>query len=437
MSSLLEDMSLRDPEVLERPVAYYHALHAQPIHFDPRLGFYICSTYHLMREILRNTEVFSSVDSQVMDSLRPPPPELVAMRKASHAPVNTLVTNDPPSHTRFRTMVDEPFRPRSIEKLQAQMREIVDETIDAFIDRGRCEVVAELAIPIPTKVIADLLGIPRSLAPKIKAWSDAAVEPLGMMISDERMMECARLVKEFQDFMIAELEARRKAPRDDLLTHLVEARDTDGQALTVAEMLSLTQQFLVAGNETTTNAIAAGVQLLIENPAQLALLEADSDLMEKPPARAASPAATAAALGRSRAPNRIRVFANEVLRLEAPAQGLFRVVKRDVELGGVRIPAGSRIMLRFAAANRDPAKYPDPDALDVTRHNAGTHLAFGAGIHHCIGANLAREEMVQTFAALIGRARAFAFEPGCNDFSHHPSMILRGLKRLHITFEKR
>jgi cytochrome P450 len=178
-------------------------------------------------------------------------------------------------------------------------------------------------------------------------------------------------------------------------------------------MLSLTQQFLVAGNETTTNAIAAGVQLLIENPDQLARLEADPD------------------------PNRIRAFANEVLRLESPVQGLFRVVKCDTEIGGLRIPAGARIMLRFAAANRDPAKYPHPDALDANRHNAGTHLAFGAGIHHCIGANLAREELVQTFSALIGRARAFAFEPGRNDFSHHPSMILRGLKRLFITFDKR
>jgi cytochrome P450 len=409
--SLLHAKSLKDPDVLEHPAEYYHALHERPIWFDPRLGFYICSTYHLMREILRDTEVFSSVGSQSIESLRPPPPEVVALRRTAHAPVNTLVTNDPPSHTRFRTMVDEPFRPRSIEKLRDGIREIVTETIDAFIDRGRAEMVADLAIPIPIKVIADMLGLPRSLAPDIKAWSDASVEPLGMLVSDERLLECARLMQDFQRCIQAELEARRAAPRDDLLTHLVQARDTDGIGFSMPEMLSLTQQFLVAGNETTTNAIAAGVQLLVENPEQTRQLAADPD------------------------PNRIRVFANEVLRLEAPAQGLFRVVKRDVEIGGVRLPAGARIMLRFAAANRDPAKYDRPDALDVTRHNAGTHLAFGAGIHHCIGANLAREELVETFAALLGRARNFAFEPGRNDFAHHPSLILRGLKRLYVTFE--
>jgi cytochrome P450 len=411
--SLLEERCLKDPDVLEDPTAYHHALRERPIHFDPRLGFYICSSYRLMREILRNTEVFSSVDSQSMDSIRPPPPEVVELRRAGFPTVNTLVTNDPPSHTRIRKMVDEPFRPRSIEKLTGAIRQIVEETIDAFIDRGECEVVSELAIPIPIKVIADMLGIERSLAPRIKTWSDAAVEPLGMMVSDERLIECARIIREFQEFVAGELEARRSAPRDDLLTHLVTARDDDGKGFSMAEMLSLTQQFLVAGNETTTNGIAAGVQLLIDNPDQLEVLQRSGDV------------------------NRIRVFANEVLRLEAPVQGLFRVVRREVEIGGVTLPAGSRVMLRFAAANRDPDKYRHPDDLDVTRHNAGTHLAFGAGIHHCIGANLAREEMVMTFQALLERARNFAFQPDRNDFTHHPSMILRGLKRLHIRFDRR
>lgn len=411
--SLLEERCLKDPEVQEDPVAYHHALREKPIYFDPRLGFYICSAYGLMREILRNPEAFSSVDSQSMDSMRPPPPEVVELRRSGYPPVNTLVTNDPPAHTRIRKMVDEPFRPRSIEKLTESIRQIVDQTMDAFIDRGECEVVSELAIPVPIKVIADMLGLDHDLAPRIKAWSDAAVEPLGMMVSDERLIECARLIKEFQEFITAELMARSDAPRDDLLSHLVTARDDEGQGFSMAEMLSLTQQFLVAGNETTTNGIAAGVQLLIDNPAQLEALQRSGDV------------------------NRIRVFANEVLRLESPVQGLFRVVRRDTEIGGMTLPAGSRVMLRFAAANRDPAKYRQPDTLDVNRHNAGTHLAFGAGIHHCIGANLAREEMVLTFQRLLERAENFAYQPGRNDFSHHPSMILRGLKRLHIRFDRR
>ncbi len=178
----------------------------------------------------------------------------------------------------------------------------------------------------------------------------------------------------------------------------------------MAEMISLTSQFLVAGNETTTNGIAAGVQLLVDNPQQQQLLHDD--------------------------PSRIRVFINEVLRLESPVQGLFRIVTKDTTLAGVTLPKGARVMLRFAAANRDGSKFENPDQLDVLRHNAGSNVAFGAGIHHCIGANLAREEMVQTFAALLRRTEDLAFAAGKNDFSHHPSMILRGLSQLHVRFRK-
>ena len=408
--SLLERHSLADRETQEDPTAYHHALQEQPLYYDPRLGFYICSTYRLMREILRDTQRFSSMDSQRTDALRPPPAEVLALRKEMLQQVHTLVTNDPPDHTRVRGMVNEPFRPRNIEALIGQIREIVDNTIDGFIDRGEFDAVADLAIPIPITVIADMLGVSRAMAAKIKEWSDASVEPLGMMISDERLIECTRLVKEFQEFMRAELEARRATPRDDLLTELVEARDETGKPFSMAEMISLTSQFLVAGNETTTNGIAAGVQLLVDNPDQQQLLRAD--------------------------PSRVRVFINEVLRLESPVQGLFRIVTEDTQIAGVSLPKGARVMLRFAAANRDPGKFQRPDQLDVNRHNAGSNVAFGAGIHHCIGANLAREEMVQTFEALLHRTANLAFAQGRNDFSHHPSMILRGLEHLHVTFTR-
>jgi cytochrome P450 len=410
--TLLTEHSIAEPEIQEDPTAYHHALHSEPLYFDPQLGFYICSTYKLMREILRDTKRFSSMDSQRTDALRPPPDEVLELRRNMLQQVHTLVTNDPPDHTRVRTMVNEPFRPRNIEQLIGQIKEIVNDTIDGCIapgsEHGEFDAVSDLAIPIPITVIADMLGLDRAMAGKIKAWSDASVEPLGMMISDERLIECTRLVKEFQEFTRDELEARRSAPRDDLLSELVRARDQSGQPFSMAEMVSLTSQFLVAGNETTTNGIAAGVQLLVDNPQQQQLLRDD--------------------------PSRIRVFINEVLRLESPVQGLFRIVTEPTKIAGVSLPEGARIMLRFAAANRDEGKFHNPDQLDVTRHNAGSNVAFGAGIHHCIGANLAREEMVQTFDALLQRSKTLAFAEGRNDFSHHPSMILRGLNHLHVEY---
>ena len=407
---LTDRESLASLDVQECPWSFYRAIHEERdgFYFDDTLNMYICASYPLMREILRDTATFSSVNAQNVSHMREPPREVLEIQKASVRPVNILVGADPPDHGRVRKLLDDPFRPRAIEKLRPRIREIVNDTIDAFIGRGRCDVVAEFAIPIPITVIAELLGLPRAMAGEIKAWSDASVEPLGMMISDERWIECARKIKAFQDYMTEELEARKRDPRDDLLTHLVSVRDASGAPLTLGEMLAVTAQLLVAGNETTTNGIAGGVQLLLDNPEQETALRED--------------------------PSRMLVFVNEALRLESPVQGLFRVVTRDTALAGQALHAGDRIMIRFAAANRDGAKYEGPDALDVCRKNAGTQLGFGAGIHHCLGANLAREEMVQAFDILLARTRSLALAPDA-DLSHHPSLVLRGLKRLDITFE--
>ena len=305
-------------------------------------------------------------------------------------------------------MLDGPFRPRAIEKWRGAITDIVNHTIDNFIERGEFEAVEEFAIPIPVTVIADILGIDRSYASTIKSWSDASVEPLGMMISDERWIECAHIIRDFQTFITEAWEERRDQPRDDLLTHMLNVTDDDGVQLTLAEMLGITQQILVAGNETTTNGIAAGVQLLAQNPKQQRALREN--------------------------PDRLLTFVNEVLRLESPVQGLFRIVKADTEIEGVKVPEGSRIMLRYAAANRDGTKYEAPDDLDIQRANAGTQVGFGAGIHHCLGANLAREEMLQAFRLLLERSKNLTLNEA-NDFTHHPSLILRGLKELPVEIE--
>ncbi len=411
---LLNQQSLAQPDTQECPWAYYRALHEQAdgLFFDPQLGMYVCADYALMREIMRNTRVFSNVNSQNVAHMRPPPQEVRDIQAASIRPVNILVSSDPPEHTRVRKLLDDPFRPRAIEKIRPQIRDIVNNTIDRFMPAagaaGEFEAVADFAIPIPVTVIADILGLDRKHADAIKEWSDASVEPLGMMISDQRWIECARHIKEFQDFITAELEARRQQPRQDLLTHLVQARDPQGQPLTLGEMLAVTQQLLVAGNETTTNGIAAGLQLLLENPQQQQQLRDN--------------------------PERMLVFVNEVLRLESPVQGLFRVVTEDVKLKDVELKAGARIMLRYAAANRDGKKYPQPDQLDIQRKNAGTQVGFGAGIHHCLGANLAREEMVQSFSILLQRLSRISLADNQPPLQHHPSLILRGLKSLHVKF---
>lgn len=408
--SLLTKRSLAEIEIQEQPWAYYAAMHEAGFYFDPQLNMYVCANYKLMRDIMRNTRVFSNVNSQNVGTMRTPPPEVVAIQSQSQREFEILVAADPPKHTRVRKMLDEPFRPRSIEKLRDSIIEIVDQSIDAFIEQGQFEAVSEFAIPIPVTVIADLLGIERKHAATIKAWSDASVEPLGMMISDARWIECAQIVQDFQAFITRELKERAAEPRDDLLTHMVQVEDDDGTRLTLGEMLGSVQQLLVAGNETTTNGIAGGIQLLIQYPQQQALLRAH--------------------------PERMYTFVNEALRLESPVQGLFRITTEDTEIAGHKVARGSRIMLRYAAANRDAEKFAEPDKLDIFRANAGTQLGFGAGIHHCLGANLAREEMYQAFTRLLARTSDLRLVPDRNDFSHHPSLILRGLKALHVEFDR-
>ena len=408
MHTLINEKSLTDDDVQECPWAYYQAMHAQGgFYFDERIDMFICANYATMREILRNPRRFSSVNSQNVRHMRTPPPQVQEIEANSVRAVNVLVSSDPPDHARVRNLLDDPFRPRAIEKLRPRIQAIVHQCIDSFVQAGQFEVVEQFAIPIPVTVIAEMLGLDPSYAKDVKAWSDASVEPLGMMISDERWIECAQIMAQFQQFITEQLDLRKQDPRDDLLTHLVQARDTDNQPLTLGEMLSVTAQILVAGNETTTNGIAAGIELLIENPEQQHALRRD--------------------------PSRMYTFVNEVLRLESPVQGLFRIATEDTEVQGVTVPKGARIMIRFAAANRDGAKYADPDALDISRSNAGTQVGFGAGIHHCLGANLAREEMFQAFTILLERLTDLDHASN-QTRTHNPSMVLRGLTRLPVKF---
>jgi cytochrome P450 len=239
------------------------------------------------------------------------------------------------------------------------------------------------------------------------------VAPLGGFLTREREIECARSIVEFQHYFAEQLEERRTHPRDDILTDLLNAHiggeGEEGRPLNMAEMLSILQQILVAGNETTTNLIASGMMLLTR----------DHALMER----------------LAREPDRIPNFVEEALRLESPVQGLFRMAVQDTEIGGTPIPAGSRILLSYASANRDEREFDHPELIDLERENPEGHLAFGRGIHFCLGAALARLEARVAFTLLLTRLKNIRAVEEKNDYRHVPSVILRGLQRLYLTFE--
>ena len=404
-------VNMVSPEVLECPYPYYQRVREEaPVHQTP-LGFWAVSRYEDVLSVVRNPEVFSSL-AQSNSFVTTPPPEVIEIAKQGYPRVNTLLSNDPPSHTQFRNLVNKAFLPKRVAQLEDSIRKITNDLIDAFINDGKVDLVEQFAVGVPLTVIADALGVDRADMPKFKKWSDDSVAPLSGMLTPERQIECAHSRIEFQKYMVDRVHEREANLRDDLLSDLVSARfdsgERAGEGMTMAEMLDVIAQLLVAGNETTTKLIAAATLMLVENPEQMAKVRADHSLI----------------------PNLVE----EALRMEAPVQMLPRFTKEDVEVGGVAIPKGSVVMAMYGCANRDGAKYPNPDMFNIERDNARTQLAFGQGPHFCVGAALARSEARIAFELLLSRLNNIALASVDTPTHRELSMTLRGLTNLHLTF---
>jgi cytochrome P450 len=411
MAKCPADFDFFAPEVIESPFEFYRVLRAQaPVYLLPGTNIYMLSQLADIRQAAKDTATFSSDFMHVLKGPEPSP-EAAEIYHSGIEPVNTLLTLDPPKHKVYRSLINKVFSARRVEKMHDYIEQIADELIDSFIDRGECEFVEAFATALPVYVIADQLGVPRSDLTKIKAWSDAFASRLGGMASKEEEVENARLIVDYQQYMTKVVEDRRKNPRDDMISDLANITIEDGRLMTMGEAVSMIEQMLVAGNETTTSAIAGGMLLLIQLSDQLQAMLDDPAIIDN--------------------------AVEEILRLESPSAGLWRVVTRDTEIHGVQIPKSSLLMLRYAAGNRDEQVFTDPDQMDVCRRNASDHLAFGQGTHFCPGAMLARKEMQVAFTKLLQRLTNIRLATGKNDLSHWPNMVLRGLKSLHITFDSR
>jgi cytochrome P450 len=395
-------------EVLADPfAAYQQALATSPVYEVPGSGVTLVLSYALVAEATTRVDDFSNDFSAILSGVRSSDPDVTAVLEKGWPQRDTLLTADPPDHTRFRKLVNLAFSMKRVDALEAHIRSIAKSLIDACAAQGECDFVSAFAMPLPVQMITEQIGIDRTDFATVKRWSDAFADRLGGMISKERELECAAEVVEFQHAMKAKIDARRAQPCDDLLSDLVNAQVDGERPLDDAELLSILQQLMVAGNETTTSSLAGGLVQLIRNPDQAEKVRANPAL--------------------------IRNMVEEILRTESPTAGLWRVVKRDCELGGVPLKAGTMLMLRFAAANRDPARFPDPDVFDVERKNANSHLAFGRGIHMCVGNMLSRKELAVAFELLLDRLDQIEIVDG-TALTYPPNMLLRGLSALPIRF---
>ncbi len=411
MNRPLAEQSLVDPAIIRCPYPFYAQLHAEaPVHRDAATGFFVISRYADMQSVIRDVATYSN--DLVLADQRPggAPSEAARILATGYPRPQCLQRNDPPRHTRFRKLVDRAFTAGRVRELTPYIDQVVAGLIDAMIAAG-CDTatgidyVRSFAVPLPCIVIADQLGVARDDIPKLKLWSDALLDPIGLMTSEARIVECAHQTLDFQNYFAACIAERRDRPRDDILSAL--AAQVDGEAgFSTAEILNLLEQLLTGGNDTTTSTLSGAMLLLIEHPEAMARLRAD--------------------------PRLVRNFVEEALRMETPVQGLFRQTTRDTSVGGVAIPAGAIVMLRHGAVNRDPGKFTDPDRFDIERSNAGAQLAFGAGVHFCPGAMLARQELASAFTQLLARFRSIELVDPNAEHDYRQSFFLRGLTRLQL-----
>jgi cytochrome P450 len=408
-----DEIDFMDPEVQEDWFPYYRALREQaPVWKVPTTGEYFLTRYEDVLYVLRHPELFPNARTDSQFKLLQSEEALRYYEEHGWTRRGPMATN-PPIHREYRVLVDPWFNGAGAERARPLIERYATALVDEWVDDGQVEVVAQFARPLPVMVITTLLGFPLDDIPTLKRWSEAWAMPFARGLTPDQEMYVAEQGVAFQRYIWEHLQERRREPRDDVLSRFAEARFNDPEAgerpLTDGEIINLVDHLYTGGNETTTFAITSAVWLLTSHP------DVERRLRDEP--------------------RLVPRFVDEVLRLESPTQGLWRGVIRDVEIGGVTIPKGSSIHLRYGAANRDPEMFTEPDALDLDRANASRHVAFAAGEHRCPGEGLTKLEQRIAVELVLARTSNLRFTPDRNDFTHLRGFWLRALKELHITFD--
>ena len=412
----LEKINMFDPELMACPHAFFKKLRDEaPVYQDPNTGIFQVSKHELICKVARDAKLFSNQFGVIQRSGGGDYPQEAAdiMANEGYPPVDTMLTADPPRHTSYRSLVDKAFTPKRVSDMGPAIEEKTNFIIDQFIEDGKCEVATQLAQPLPIRVIAEALGASTDDYEFFRISSQAFTDQLSGTSTPEEHIEIAKKLVKFQQYFAERLDEKAKNPTDDILSDLATLEFEDENDVTrkmeTPEQLSIIQQLLVAGNATTAHSITEAIKLLIENPDQMELVVNDHSLI----------------------PNMIE----ESLRLLTPTNNMWRIATEDTELGGVAIPAGSALLLRYGSGNRDEDLFENPDKFDVTRKNARRHVAFGQGIHVCLGMNLSRKEMYTAFPIILDRLKNMRFAEK-NDFNYSPNVLLRGLDSLNIEFDK-
>lgn len=402
------------PEILKSPWGMNKRLRDEaPVFQDPHSGIFFVSRYEDVIQMAMDPETFSSrmvTDNRALAASQDP--EVLEIMSQGYPNVPTMLTEDPPRQRRYRKFVDGAFSPRNLKALEPFIESLANELIDKFADRGECEFLSEFGVPLPLRVIVSQLGAPEKDLPLFKKWTDAFIGNLSQQLDRDGLVQAAKDMVEFQHYFVERMDERRAEPQDDILSKIVNASIDGEKPLDNAECLSMISQILVAGNETTSASFTEGMWLLINNPDQYELIKDDpsQDMISR--------------------------LVEEVLRISSPSSNMFRRATRDVDMHGVTVPENAILFARFASANQDERRFPEPEKFDIMRDNLRDQVAFGKGVHHCLGAALSRREMNVGFKVIFERMENFRLADGASDPEFSANALLHGLTGLNLAFDK-
>ena len=418
----LSELSPMHPELLACPYGLNARLRDEaPVFKDPLSGIWFISRYADVVNMAMDHETFSSVmlsgDDGGRGATNMDDPEIAEIMAEGYPNVPTMLTQDPPLQRRYRKFVDGAFSPRNLKALEPYIEQIANELIDKMIAKQAAgetvEFLEDFGVPLPLTVIASQIGVPIDDLPLLRKWTEAFIGNLSQQLDREGTLQAARDILEFQQYFVEKMEARRAVPQDDILSKVVNASIEGDKPLDNAECLSMLSQIMVAGNETTASTFTEAMLLLIENPEQCQLLYDDhSEQM-------------------------IHRLVEESLRISSPSSNMFRRATRDVEMDGVTIPKDSICFARFASANQDERQFPNPLEFDLMRDNLRDQVAFGKGVHHCLGAALSRRELNVSFRVIFERLTNFRLPEGVEAPDFAPNALLHGLTHMPLAFDVR
>ncbi len=384
---------------------YQYLRDERPVYRIPGTDDYVITRYDDIMAVLRHQRTFPTGASK-----RRSEAAQAVYDRGGWQRMTPLGTN-PPVHRHYRALVDHFFTGPGLDRWRPVIGRYIDEQLSTFENDGQVEWSSQYAVPVPVRVITHVLGLPEADIPKLKKWSAAWILPFVRPLQPEEDVWVAEQVVEMYDYLAGQIETKRAEPGDDVISYLTQAGFTgDGEPrpLSDQEIITIVDHLFVGGNETTTFAMSSALWVMLRDGGCYERLRADLSLVPD--------------------------FVEEVLRLESPTQGLWRVVAEDTEIAGVPIPRGSTVHLRYASGNRDERMFECPAEVRLDRPNSRRHLAFTLGEHQCPGADLSRLEQVLTLDAALRRLPDLRLAAGRNDFRHVPMFTMRALRELHLEF---